>query len=314
MDLFEGTEKKLEVTVKENKSFSFFDFGEAFFEDIVSSADAEIISVKDNGVCRAYLLSESSMFVYPKKIVMITCGRTRLANSLVRLIKEIGIDKIDTLFYERKNHLFPERQPYMFEEDMEYVSNYAEVTEYCFGDKGDNHVHLLCNNGKVEFPNEDMTLEILMHNINFAEIELFYKENESNRGLLYEKLRMEKLLGGFGLDDYFFEPCGYSFNAIKGGEYATCHVTPQEVSSYASFETNKLFSSKEDVDRFVNSVIDIFKPKSFDILLFQTKDKIKDIAVTSSGLLQKYSGNYALISGINVLYRSYAKRGAYEPV
>lgn len=44
------------------------------------------------------------------------------------------------------------------------------------------------------------------------------------------------LLPGADIDDYAFEPCGYSMNALQGSTLATIHVTPEEGFSYASFE------------------------------------------------------------------------------
>jgi S-adenosylmethionine decarboxylase len=38
------------------------------------------------------------------------------------------------------------------------------------------------------------------------------------------------------IDDYVFEPCGYSMNGVEGGTFSTVHITPEEGFSYASFE------------------------------------------------------------------------------
>ena len=46
------------------------------------------------------------------------------------------------------------------------------------------------------------------------------------------------LVSGATVDDWSFEPCGYSMNALRGPYYYTVHVTPEHAFSYASFETN----------------------------------------------------------------------------
>ena len=38
------------------------------------------------------------------------------------------------------------------------------------------------------------------------------------------------------IDDFVFEPCGYSMNGCDGEGFSTIHVTPEEGFSYASLE------------------------------------------------------------------------------
>ncbi len=38
------------------------------------------------------------------------------------------------------------------------------------------------------------------------------------------------------IDDFVFEPCGYSMNGCDGDGFSTIHVTPEEGFSYASLE------------------------------------------------------------------------------
>ena len=44
------------------------------------------------------------------------------------------------------------------------------------------------------------------------------------------------LLPGADIDDFVFDPCGYSMNALRGPICSTIHVTPEQSCSYASFE------------------------------------------------------------------------------
>ena len=44
------------------------------------------------------------------------------------------------------------------------------------------------------------------------------------------------LLPGAAIDDFVFEPCGYSMNGLQGAAASSIHVTPEEGWSYASFE------------------------------------------------------------------------------
>ena len=47
---------------------------------------------------------------------------------------------------------------------------------------------------------------------------------------------IQALLPGAAIDDYVFEPCGYSMNGVEGPTFSTIHITPELGFSYASFE------------------------------------------------------------------------------
>jgi S-adenosylmethionine decarboxylase len=75
-----------------------------------------------------------------------------------------------------------------------------------------------------------------------------------------------KIFPDFELDDFVFKPYGYSLNGIRGEDYLTIHVTPQEKSPYVSFETNIKLCSETRV--FLNHFLEILKPFSFDVMTF----------------------------------------------
>jgi S-adenosylmethionine decarboxylase len=59
-------------------------------------------------------ISESSMFVYPHKLILKTCGTTTLLMALPRILelaKDLcGFEKVWRVFYSRKSFMFPDRQ------------------------------------------------------------------------------------------------------------------------------------------------------------------------------------------------------------
>jgi S-adenosylmethionine decarboxylase len=71
------------------------------------------------------------------------------------------------------------------------------------------------------------------------------------------------------VDDYIFDPCGYSANGLLGEFYYTIHVTPESHCSYASFETNIPVTTLESADGYatynavIQKVIDVFRPARF---------------------------------------------------
>ena len=78
---FEGSEKKFEVVVSAN-SPDLRSLGEQRWREIVTASGAHVLSRMRGAHCDAYLLSESSLFVFAHKVVMITCGRTRLVDAV----------------------------------------------------------------------------------------------------------------------------------------------------------------------------------------------------------------------------------------
>lgn len=60
------------------------------------------------------------------------------------------------------------------------------------------------------------------------------------------------LLPAADIDEYVFEPCGYSMNGLQGGAFSTIHVTPEAACSYASVELTGC--AHEDVAAFVAKV------------------------------------------------------------
>jgi len=263
---FEGPEKKVELHVK--PAFpSLRAMGEERWRRVVAKAQAFVISVISNAVCDAYLLSESSLFVYDDRIVMITCGRTTLVNAVEEMLSFIPVQELLFLFYERKNAHFPEYQPSNFYDDLHVLRGYMPGRAFRFGDEDDHHIYVFhLQNNHDPIP-RDMTLEILMHGIDERAKEIFCSGSGRSLEAIEEKTLIREIFPGFTVDDHLFEPAGYSLNAIHGAEYYTVHVTPQDLGSYVSFETNHCVRS--DLDATVRTVLDIFKPSSCDILFFQ---------------------------------------------
>lgn len=141
---FEGPEKLLELWFADSEA----QVGEglrvvdrAVWEDMLDIVKCKVLSVVKGRDVDAYLLSESSMFVFAHKIILKTCGTTTLLLGLERLLriaistlypdlaaalpatpntsrlqtrhetleKKLG-DVVKRCFYSRKSFMFPERQ------------------------------------------------------------------------------------------------------------------------------------------------------------------------------------------------------------
>jgi uncharacterized membrane protein YgcG len=86
----------------------------SLLDELMSLAACTIVSHRENDHLDAYVLSESSLFVYPTKWVLKTCGTTRLLSAVPRLLEAahalLGMRPRRACF-TRASFLFPEQQP-----------------------------------------------------------------------------------------------------------------------------------------------------------------------------------------------------------
>lgn len=133
---FEGPEKLLEVWFspspsalpREAKENGLLSVPSKTWEGMLDLVHCKVLSVVSSDHMDAYLLSESSMFVFPHKLILKTCGTTTLLLGLRRLLRIAAVDagfpfhnaedlrdegtlaSPYRVFYSRKNFLFPDRQ------------------------------------------------------------------------------------------------------------------------------------------------------------------------------------------------------------
>lgn len=112
-------------------------------------------------------------------------------------------------------------------------------------------------------------------------------ENENQQGHLNgaelsKRLGIDTLLPDSTLDSFLFTPCGYSANIVKGDRYATIHVTPEQDWSYASFECNIDFRTRDkshhhsSMHDLIERVLRIFRPRTLSLTLFVSVDENED--------------------------------------
>ncbi|KAI5474427.1 S-adenosylmethionine decarboxylase [Pseudohyphozyma bogoriensis] len=84
------------------------------WDDMLDEVQCKVLSVIEGEEMDAYLLSESSMFVWPHKLILKTCGTTTLLlglPTLLRIASEIcSFPGVWRCFYSRKTFMFPDRQ------------------------------------------------------------------------------------------------------------------------------------------------------------------------------------------------------------
>ncbi|PWN40932.1 S-adenosylmethionine decarboxylase [Ceraceosorus guamensis] len=166
-------------------------------------------------------------------------------------------------------------------------------------------------------PGSDQTLEVLMTHLSPASCARFAYPASLlapagvDRGhhlgeQTSDLLGLSALFPNSELDAYAFEPCGYSANALvaesafNGAGYWTVHVTPEEDSSYASFETNVEIETVEPTtfgesegaatgennalakaginsfEGLVERVVSIFEPGRLSVTLFVSTSRVEE--------------------------------------
>ncbi|KAI8090449.1 S-adenosylmethionine decarboxylase [Thamnidium elegans] len=103
------------------------------WDTMLATVKCTVLSVVSSAHVDAYLLSESSMFVFPHKIVLKTCGTTTLLKAVPYILElaktRCGYDNVYRLFYSRKSFMFPDKQPgphRSWEEEVGYLDNHFE--------------------------------------------------------------------------------------------------------------------------------------------------------------------------------------------
>lgn len=306
---FEGPEKKLEIILFSPQP-GLRSNRDGRWNRVVDASRASIISQIQTDELTGYLLSESSLFVWDDRILMITCGRTTLVRALPEIVRIVGKENIAFVFYEQKNFMFPQQQPSRFESDVEMVTEFFPGKYYKLGPANYDHVNVFYSSHAREAPEGDATLQLLMHELDAEAMDIFCAANVENPQRAEEMSGLDRLYPRpILMDGFLFTPCGYSLNGLVGNKYLTIHVTPQADSSYVSFETNIL---EEDYSGTIQKVISIFRPRRFSLVLTTCNDdKCLALHETVIGGIPRYSPTdksfYEFDCGYSVSFLNYVE-------
>ena len=262
---FEGSEKKAEILIDSKQISLLDDINDEFWSALVDCSQAKILSSISNEYCKAFLLSESSLFVWKDRILILTCGETQLVKAVEYFIQNIGAQTIKHLNYQRKNEYFSNAQPSCFGDDIKLINLLLPGKAYRFGEMDSHHNYVFHLDNDFIADKDDITYELLAYQIS-AQASQHLMQEKLTRQEIREFLRLDSLLPNFIIDDFVFSPYGYSLNAIYQQKYLTIHITPQMDSSYISFDSNI------NLLELAPTLIDILAPKSFDLMCFNENE------------------------------------------
>lgn len=284
---FEGYEKRLEICFFEPGIFvdpqgkGLRALTKSEIDEILGPAECTIVVSLSNDDLDSYVLSESSLFVYPYKIIIKTCGTTKLLlsiPSILRLASNRLSLKVKIVRYTRGSFIFPTAQTFphrcFSEEVTELESHFSKlglVSEaYVMGGAGKAqkwHVYSAsAPHAAIGYYDDAVhTVEMCMTGLDREKAKVFFKTDSGSAAKMTVDSGIRKILPKSGICDFEFDPCGYSMNSIEGGAISTIHVTPEDGFSYASFEAVGYDLKSVVLSDLVERVLDCFQPKEFSI-------------------------------------------------
>lgn len=287
---FEGFEKRLELHFTGDEPIIHMGLRQIdlnSLEQILRTVHCSIVSSVGNHFFDAYVLSESSLFIYPTKIIIKTCGTTQLLKSIFPFLhqaRSLGLT-LCSCRYTRGNFIFPKSQPFphsSFKEELLYLEeslpknlHYRKASVIPSNLPSHSwHVFTAADDPVLLHPNPEFlyTVEICMTELDRILARKFYfRPGDGKTGNSVGK-EMTHLTGIGDINpsglicEFAFFPCGYSMNGIDGDRYSTIHVTPEDGFSYASFEcVGSVYDDPDDLVRMLKKVVQIFRPAAMSV-------------------------------------------------
>ncbi|CAB3230209.1 unnamed protein product [Arctia plantaginis] len=321
---FEGVEKLIEIWFTPAKNADLRKITRQQWENVLKIVRCEIISFTQSELVDAYVLSESSMFVSRRRWILKTCGTTtplRCVRAVLSLARDVaGHSRVHNVFYSRREFARPaaQLQPHdNFDSEVKLLDSFfGDGRAYIMGPEKDCWYlyTLLPLEGTVdalekehcaanELLEPDQTIEILMSDLDPAVMEIFTRQYSANAAQATRESGIDKIIPGMVIDDFLFDPCGYSMNGVaKDGCYMTIHITPEPACSYVSFESNVPVSCYEEV---ITRVLQAFRPNKFVLTVFATPDSP---GAEAARQLKKFPalGTYSLLDGQHCRFAGYS--------
>ncbi|HCH64321.1 MAG TPA: hypothetical protein DFR83_16065, partial [Deltaproteobacteria bacterium] len=187
---------------------------------------------------------------------------------------------VQSLRFQRKNEYFAHLQPTSFDQDVASLLRRLPGERLLLGQEHDHYTQVFHMQSEPSAPPAPRTSELLMHHLSDEATAALTQPGLSTQAIR-TFLRLESMMPGAMVDDFVFEPFGYSLNALRDTDYLTIHITPERDGSYVSLETNL------DLAAILATPLAIFEPQSFDVVLCN--------APHVDALLERVPARYATI-------------------
>jgi S-adenosylmethionine decarboxylase len=265
---FEGPEKRIEIYFKLTEKLTekleeetLLSVSRERWDSILKGAKCSILSRIENKDCQAYLLSESSLFVWKDHCVLKTCGKTTLLECIPLLLEITSSLNLEPLFvsYSHRNFIEPHLQPESYQTFEKESQTWKELIASHFP-PGHTETPLAKKMLEAETECEDSEklyrfwtwkkdssyqphsnwIEVSTTELSDRVLFTFEKQDTMKPSQCYETFQNTTI------NEYWFEPQGYSCNLLgtwdNNGKnqnfYLTIHLTPQKRCPYLSIEGN----------------------------------------------------------------------------
>ncbi|KVH89883.1 S-adenosylmethionine decarboxylase proenzyme 4 [Cynara cardunculus var. scolymus] len=285
---FEGFEKRLELQFSSHDPVIGIGLRQLDFESVeqvLQEVQCTVVSALGNQHFDSYVLSESSLFVYPTKIIIKTCGTTQLLKSVRPFIHHATTLNLHImeLRYTRGSFIFPQAQPHPHTSSQEEVVYLEDniPSSLCYRKASvipsnlTSHSWHVFSAGAVEYsdnlhPLDLYTVEVCMTDLDQTLARKFFRNPNDGKNGDSAGREMTEITGinrinlNAQICDFAFDPCGYSMNGIDGDRYSTIHVTPEDGFSYASFEcVGSIYN--DDMADMVKKAVKVFGPGTVSV-------------------------------------------------
>eukprot|EP01132_Coremiostelium_polycephalum_P001086 gene1086-1377_t len=277
---FEGPEKKLDIRfgpiTKSGKNqpskLGLRTINKERWQQVLDSARCTIISQTSNEYMDSYVLSESSLFVYPRRAMIKTCGTTTLLH-LIAKMKQVAFEcglEVEMVLFSRKNLNHPSKQIFphcSFNDEVQFLNKTFQGQAYVMGPLNKDHWNLYIADFRKgnTLERTEQTFEVMMHDLDPEVMKQFFKRDGVSAWDTTVSSGIANLLPGSIIDDFQFDPCGYSMNGLLNQWYWTIHITPESHCSYVSFDTN---IALPNFNQLLEKVLAVFKPGRFTAALY----------------------------------------------
>jgi S-adenosylmethionine decarboxylase len=203
--------------------------------------------------------------------------------------------KIDFFFFRHKDFTWPELQLWPhgnFDEEIKFLDQYFKNGNgQVLGSYKNDQWYCYIEDNRKEKKNEEVTFEVLMHQLDTKAMSLFYKKENVTVEETTKISGIESLLQGATIDAYQFEPCGYSMNSLLDDVFSTIHITPEDHCSYMSFETNisaeVLKKTNKTYSDIINEILTTFNPKRASVTFFSDLKPLQNLNIEDLKIREK---------------------------